>query len=144
VPGRGLHRIFTKIRTFAISASFWTRAEEHLHVFDAPWTRQSTPSARPRAPRVAPSRARALPAHVPIKQTKASAIRPHALSTSLEHEITGVCPAHSVPADVRTPTTVDRPTEPSPAPSDPRERLCMPRWSSQSKESRSASPETPD
>jgi hypothetical protein len=57
VPGRGLRRSFAKIRTFAISASFWTRAEEHLHVFDAPWTRQSTPSARPR---VAPSRARAI------------------------------------------------------------------------------------
>jgi hypothetical protein len=59
VPGRGLRRIFAKIRTFAISASFWTRAETHLHVFDTPWTRQSTPHARPRAPRVAPSRARA-------------------------------------------------------------------------------------
>jgi hypothetical protein len=57
VPGRGLHRIFAKIRTFAISASFWTRAETHLHVFDAPWTRQSTPGARPRVPRIAPSRA---------------------------------------------------------------------------------------
>jgi hypothetical protein len=60
VLGRGLRRIFAKIRTFAISASFWTRAEEHLHVFGAPWTRQSTPSALPRAPRVAPSRARAI------------------------------------------------------------------------------------
>jgi hypothetical protein len=60
VPGRGLRRIFAKICTFAISASFWTRAEEHLHVSDAPWTRQSTPSARPHAPRIAPSRARAI------------------------------------------------------------------------------------
>jgi hypothetical protein len=60
VPGRGLRRIFAKIRTFAISSSFWTRAEEHLHVFDAPWTGHSTPSARPHAPLVAPSRARAI------------------------------------------------------------------------------------
>jgi hypothetical protein len=59
VPGRGLRRIFAKIRTFAISASFWTRAETHLHVFDAPWPHQSTPSARPRAPRTTPSQARA-------------------------------------------------------------------------------------
>jgi hypothetical protein len=59
VSGRGLRRIFAKIRTFAISASFWTRAETHLHVFDAPWPRQSTPGARPRAPRAAPSHARA-------------------------------------------------------------------------------------
>jgi hypothetical protein len=44
VPGRGLHRIFAKIRMFAISASFWTRADEHLHVFDAFCARQSTPA----------------------------------------------------------------------------------------------------
>jgi hypothetical protein len=55
VPGRGLCRIFAKIRTFAISASVRTRAETNLHVFDAPWPRQSTPDARPCAPRVAPS-----------------------------------------------------------------------------------------
>jgi hypothetical protein len=55
VPGRGLCRIFAKIRTSAISASVWTRAETHLHVFDAPWPRQSTPDARPRAHRAAPS-----------------------------------------------------------------------------------------
>jgi hypothetical protein len=59
VPGRGLRRIFAKIHTFAISASIWTRAETHLHVFDAPWPRQSTPGARPRAPHAAPSQARA-------------------------------------------------------------------------------------
>jgi hypothetical protein len=59
VPGRGLRRIFAKIRTFAISASVWTRAETHLHVVDVPWPRQSTPDARPRAPRAAPSQARA-------------------------------------------------------------------------------------
>jgi hypothetical protein len=54
-----MRRIFAKIRTFAISASVWTRAETHLHVFDAPWPRQSTPGARPRAPRTTPSQARA-------------------------------------------------------------------------------------
>jgi hypothetical protein len=54
-----MRRIFAKIRTFAISASVWTRAETHLHVFDAPWPRQSTPDAQPRAPRAAPSQARA-------------------------------------------------------------------------------------
>jgi hypothetical protein len=59
VPGRGLHRIFAKIHTFVISASVWTGAETHLHVFDAPWPRQSTPGARPRVPRAAPSQARA-------------------------------------------------------------------------------------
>jgi hypothetical protein len=59
VPGRGLRRIFAKIRTFAISANVWTRAETHLHVFDAPWPRQSTHSARPRAHRATPSQAHA-------------------------------------------------------------------------------------
>jgi hypothetical protein len=57
VPRGGLRRIFAKISTFAISASFWTWAEEHLHVFNAPWTRQSTPSPRPRVPRTAPRQA---------------------------------------------------------------------------------------
>jgi hypothetical protein len=54
-----MRRIFAKIRMFAISASVWTRAETHLHVFDAPWPRQSTPDAQPRMPCAAPSQARA-------------------------------------------------------------------------------------
>jgi hypothetical protein len=67
-----------------------------------------------------------LPAPAPIKPAKASTIRPRSLSTSLERKITGVCPAHGVPAAAQEPTTVDRPTEPFSAPSDPRERLCVP------------------
>jgi hypothetical protein len=132
VPGRGLRRIFAKIHTFSISASFWTRAEEHLHVFDAPWTRQSTPSARPHAP----SRARAIACARAYKASQGfNRVSPRA---------PGVCPAHGVPAAARAPTTVDWPTEPSPAPSNPRERLYVPRWSSQSEESSSASPEMLD
>jgi hypothetical protein len=50
VPGRGQRQIFAKIRTFAISASFWTWAEEHLHVFDVFWARQSTPAPDPARP----------------------------------------------------------------------------------------------
>jgi hypothetical protein len=68
-----------------------------------------------------------LPAPAPIKPAKASTVRPRSLSTSLEHKITGVCPTHSVPAAARKPTTLDRLTKPFPAPSDPRERLCVPR-----------------
>jgi hypothetical protein len=140
-----MRRIFAKIHTFAISASFWTWVEEHLHVFDAPWTRQSTPSARLRAPRAKP-RPCPLPAPTPtpIKPAKASVIRSRALSTSPEHEIAGVCPAHGVPAAARSPATVDRSAEPFSAPSNPRNRLYVPRWSSRSGESSSASLETPD
>jgi hypothetical protein len=81
----------------------------------------------PRAPRRAKPLPCPLPAPAPIKPAKASAVRTHALSTSPEHEIVGVCPAHGVPVTARAPTTVDRPTEPFPAPSNPRERLCVPR-----------------
>jgi hypothetical protein len=75
VLGGGLRRIFAKIRTLAISASCWTRAEEHFHVFDALWARQSTPApdpARP-APRrvmpVSPARARAYKASSGVDRT---------------------------------------------------------------------------
>jgi hypothetical protein len=68
-----------------------------------------------------------LPAPAPIKPAKASVVRPRVLSTSPEHEIAGVCPTHSVPAAARAPATVGRPTEPFPAPSNPRERLYVPR-----------------
>jgi hypothetical protein len=59
VPGRGLRRIFAKIRTFAISASVITRAETNVHVFDAFWRARARPGAQPRAHRVAPSQTRA-------------------------------------------------------------------------------------
>jgi hypothetical protein len=68
-----------------------------------------------------------LPTPVPIKPAKASTVRPRSLSTLPERKITGVCPAHSMSAATRAPTTIDRPTELFPAPSDPRERLCVPR-----------------
>jgi hypothetical protein len=98
----------------------------------------STCSTRPELARACPAPDPACPAShqaepvpfpvsAPIKPAKASTVRPRSLSTSPERKITGVCPAHSVPAAARAPTPVDRPTEPSPAPSDPRERLCVPR-----------------
>jgi hypothetical protein len=64
------------------------------------------------APRRAKPRPCPLPASAPIKPAEASAVRPRALSTSPEHEIAGVAPAHDVPAAARAPTTVDRPAEP--------------------------------
>jgi hypothetical protein len=66
-------------------------------------------------------------APAPIKPTEASTVLPRVLSTSPEPEITGVCPANSVPAATRSPATVDRPAEPLPAMPDPRSRPCMPR-----------------
>jgi hypothetical protein len=45
-----LHKTFGEIRTVVTSACAITRADEHGHVFDTPWQRQSTPSAlSPRA-----------------------------------------------------------------------------------------------
>jgi hypothetical protein len=51
-----LHKIFSEIRMVVTSAGARTWADEHDHVFDAPWRRQSTPSAL--SPRVQP---RAMP-----------------------------------------------------------------------------------
>jgi hypothetical protein len=87
----------------------------------------------PRAPRRSKPRPCPLPALAPIKLAKASAVLPRALSTSPEQEIAGASPADSVPAAARAPATVDRPAEPSPTPSNPWNRLYVPRWSSQSK-----------
>jgi hypothetical protein len=98
----------------------------------------------PRAPCRAKPRPCPLPCARAYKASQGFSRTPRTLSTSPEHEIAGVCPAHRVLAAARAPATVDRPTEPSPAPSNPRERLCVPRWSSLSEESSSASPETPD
>jgi hypothetical protein len=40
-----LHKTFGEIRMFGSTADARTWADEHDHVFDAPWQRQSTPSA---------------------------------------------------------------------------------------------------
>jgi hypothetical protein len=85
-----------------------------------PAPKPACPAPR-RATPVSPARARGYKASQGFSRT------PHALLTSPEHEIAGVCPAHGVPEATRAPTVVDWPTEPFPAPSDPRERLCMPR-----------------
>jgi hypothetical protein len=98
----------------------------------------------PRAPRRAKPRPCLLPAPASIKPAEASAVLPRALSTSPEQEITGVCPTNGMPAAARSPATVDRPAEPSPTPSNPWNRFYVPRGSSQSEESSSASLETPD
>jgi hypothetical protein len=78
VPGRGLRRIFAKICTFAISAGVWTRAETHLHVFDAPWApdlararpvpEPARPASRQATP-VSPARARAYKASQGFSRT---------------------------------------------------------------------------
>jgi hypothetical protein len=88
---------------------------------------RARPASDPARPASRQAEPMPFPMPTPIKPAKASTVCPRALSTSSEHEIAGVCPAHSVPAAARAPTTVDRPTEPFPAPSDPRERLCVPR-----------------
>jgi hypothetical protein len=122
VPGRGLRRIFAKIRTFAISASIRTRAETNAHVFDAFWRARARPGAQPHAHRTVPSQTRAPARARAYKGSQSLNRTPCSLSTSPERKFTCVCPAHGVPAAARAPTTVDRPTEPFPAQSDPRER----------------------
>jgi hypothetical protein len=95
-------------------------------------TRHDLARARPAPDPACPTPRQAkpvpLPTPAPIKPAKASTVRPRSLSTSPERKITGVCPAHGVPAAARAPTTIDRPTKPSPSPSlsDPRERLYVP------------------
>jgi hypothetical protein len=81
------------------------------------------------------ARAHAYKAHSGVDHTP-----PHALN------LTGAqthrrLPVHGVSVATRAPAIVDRPTQPFPASSDPRRRLSTPRWSSPSKESKSASPE---
>jgi hypothetical protein len=98
----------------------------------------------PRAPHRAKPRPCLLPVPTPIKPTEASVVLPHSLSTSSKQEIAGACPADGVPVTARSPATVDQPTEPSPTPSNPWNRFYVPWRSSQSEESSSASPKTPD
>jgi hypothetical protein len=81
----------------------------------------------PRAPRRAEPRSCLLLVPAPIKPTEASTVLPRVLSTSPEPEITGVCPADSVPAATRSLAIVNRPTKPFPAAPDPRSGPCMPR-----------------
>jgi hypothetical protein len=92
-----------------------------------------------------PERARARPAPDPARPTPRQAtpmshVCAHAYKASQGFsctpphtlDLTGArdrrsCPAHDVPAAARAPATVDRPAEPFPATSDPRERLYVPR-----------------
>jgi hypothetical protein len=76
-------------------------------VFDVHCARQSTPDARPRVPRVAPSQAGAVARARAYKTTRGfDRTPPHALDLTgaLDHRR---CPAHGVPAATRSPATVD-------------------------------------
>jgi hypothetical protein len=113
-----LHKTFGEIRTVVISAGARTWADEHGHVFDAPWQRHSTPLVlSPRRANPAPT---PMPAPVAIKATPASTVHPRASLTQPEHEFDRVCPENGVPAAAQATTTVDRPSQPFSAPSDPR------------------------
>jgi hypothetical protein len=52
-------------------------------------------------------------------------------------------PVRGVPAATRATAAVDRPVQPSPAPSNPRRRVCITQWSFPSEEWKPASPERP-
>jgi hypothetical protein len=127
VPGRGLRRIFAKIRTFAISASVRTRTETNAHVFDAFWRARARPGAQPRAHRAASSQTRATARASTCKASQGfNRTPPLALDLAGAQDHRRL-PCTRVPVVARAPTTVDRPTEPYPAPSYPRERLYVPR-----------------
>jgi hypothetical protein len=88
---------------------------------------RARPCPTPRAPCHAKPRPHRLLALAPINHPKASTVLLRARSTTPEPETTDVCPVHGMPVATRAPSTVDRPTEPFPTPSNPRRRLCMPR-----------------
>jgi hypothetical protein len=67
------------------------------------------------------------PTPTPIKAIPASTVHPHAPLTQPELEFAGVCPVSKVPAAAQAMATIDRPTKPFPAPSDPRDSLYVPR-----------------
>jgi hypothetical protein len=66
-----LHKTFSEIRTVVTFAGTRTWADEHDHVFDAPWQRQSTPAAL--SPALCQPRAHAHPrgykAHLGLDRT---------------------------------------------------------------------------
>jgi hypothetical protein len=61
-----LHKTFGEIRTFGSSTGARTLADEHEHVFDAPWLCQNTPTAL--GPRTQP-RTRGYKAHIGLDRT---------------------------------------------------------------------------
>jgi hypothetical protein len=109
-------------------------------------TRSGAPEHALGAPptRVAPRRANPASTPAPIKSIPTLTVHPRALLTQPELKFAGVCPVSEVPAAARAMATVDQPTQPLPAPSDPRGSLYGPRWSSQSRGLNSTSLETPD
>jgi hypothetical protein len=145
LPSQGISPIETHIQEIALGARKRSAQDfcQDSHVCDLskrlnkgrntpPRVRRALSSPeharRPTLARSTPRQAKPVPllAPAPIKPAEASTVRPSSLPTSPERKITGVCPAHGVPAAARAPTTVDRPTEPFLAPSDPGERLYVP------------------
>jgi hypothetical protein len=65
-----LHKTFGETRTVVTSLGARTWADEHVHVFDAPWQRLSMPSAlSPRAQPCAHTRAHGYKAHLGLNRT---------------------------------------------------------------------------
>ena len=79
------------------------------HALGAPPTR-----ATPRRANLA-----SMPAPTAIKATPASTVHPRASLTQPKLKFIGVCPESGVPAAAQATTTVDRPSQPFSAPSDP-------------------------
>jgi hypothetical protein len=76
---------------------------------------------------------RANPVPATILAIPASTVHPCASLTQLELKFAGVYPVSEVPAAAQATATLDRPTQPLPAPSDPRVSFYGPQWCSQSR-----------
>jgi hypothetical protein len=90
-------------------------------------TRPSVPEHALGAPPTREAQCRANPASAAIKNTPGSTVHPCASLTQLELKFVGVCPENGMPAAAQATTTVDRPNQPLPVPSDPRVSFCGPR-----------------
>jgi hypothetical protein len=99
-------------------------------------------SARARSP--VPCHPVPTTAPMAIKPTPASTVHPRAPVTQPEHEFVGVCLENGMPATAQATTTVDRPSQPFSAPSDPWVSFSGPQWSSLSRGLNNTSPETLD
>jgi hypothetical protein len=102
----------------------------------APEHARARPASR-QCPAGALSRARANKAHLGVDYTLPRTLKLY--RSSVHRRL----PVRGVSAAARATAAVDRPVQLSPAPSNPRRRVCTAQWGSPGEESKPASPERP-